>query len=243
MFGRAARTTVFVFACAIALYAFSSHPAAADTASGQVVSPAVSFTLDFPASNPSHYVIEIGRDGHGTYISNGQMGNEPAPDDGGSSGSATKGEQSPDPPFDFTISDRVREQIFDLAQRAHYFSGKVDSGHKGIANTGAKTLAYKDGQHETQATYNYSSSAPIEQLTAIFQALSETLEFGRRLSFFHKYQKTALDQDLKQMEELQRQNSLGDTQAIAPVLKAIADDQSVMNVARARAVRLMATAK
>jgi hypothetical protein len=41
------------------------------------------------------------------------------------------------------------------------------------------------------------------------------------------------------MEELQRDNSLGDVHAIAPVLKEIADDQSVMNVARARALRLM----
>ena len=80
----------------------------------------------------------------------------------------------------------------------------------------------------------------MQQVTAIFQGLSETLEFGRRLSFFHKYQKTALDEDLRRMEELQRDNSLGDVQAIAPVLKEIADDQSVMNVARARALRLMA---
>ena len=202
-------------------------------ADDQLALPTVSFTLDFPATNPSHYVISVRRDGRGTYICNGQIGNDSVP-------SPTS---VPVPALVFTISDHVRDQIFDLAQRAHYFSGKVDSGRKGIANTGAKTLAYKDGQHDGQATYNYSPSAPVEQLTAIFQGLSETLEFGRRLAFFHKYQKTALDEDLKRMEELQRENSLGDTQAIAPVLKEIADDHSVMNVARARALRLMAAAK
>lgn len=196
-------------------------------ADGQSASPTVSFTLDFPNANPSHYEITVGRDGHGTYSSNGQLNKDSAPADPS--------------PLEFTISDRVREEIFQLAQRAHYFSGKVDSGHKNIANTGVKTLTYKDGQHDGQATYNYSPSAPIEQITAIFQGLSETLEFGRRLSFFHKYQKTALDEDLRRMEELQKDNSLGDVQAIASVLKEIADDQSVMNVARARALRLMAS--
>jgi len=193
----------------------------------QAASPTVSFRLDFPAANPSHYDITVGRDGHGTYNSNGQFNKDSAPTDPA--------------PLEFTISDRVCEQIFQLVQRAHYFSGKVDSGNRNIANTGIKTLTYKDGQHDGQATYNYSPNVSVQQITAIFQSLSETLEFGRRLSFFHKYQKTALDEDLRRMEELRRENSLGDVQAIAPVLKEIANDQSVMNVARARALRLMAS--
>jgi hypothetical protein len=191
-------------------------------------SPTVSFTLDFPGANPSHYVIAVGRDGHGSYLSNGRISDD-AP--------------ATDPvPLDFALSDHVRDQIFELVQRAHYFSGKVDSGRKNIANTGTKTLAYQDGQHQGQATFNYSTNVPVEQLTTIFQGLSETLEFGRRLSFLHRYQKTALDDDLKRMEELERENSLEDVQTIAPVLKQIADDPSVMNIARARALRLMATA-
>lgn len=202
----------------------------------------VTFTVDFPGANPSHYVITVDHDAHGTYSSNGQMSagsssaSSPSDDD-----SARATPAAPDAPLDFTVPDNVRDQIFNLAQRTHYFSGKIDSGRKNIANTGTKTLTYKDGQHQSEATYNYSTSVPVEQLTAIFQGLSETLEFGRRLTFFHKYQKLALDDDLKRMEEMQRSNSLGDMQAIAPVLKAIADDQSVMNVARARALRLLAS--
>jgi hypothetical protein len=198
-------------------------------ADGQLASPTVVFTLNFPDANPSHYEITIDRAGHGRYVSNGQLEKDSSPIDPA--------------PLEFTISNRVRDQIFDLAQRAHYFSGKVDSGRKNIANTGTKTLAYKDGEHAGSATYNYSTSVPVEQLTTIFQGLSETLEFGRRLSFFHKYQKLALDEDLKRMEELQKDNNLGDVQSIAPVLKEIADDPSVMNVARARALRLMTTGK
>jgi hypothetical protein len=230
MLGRVVRAFALVAAVFALNTSFGQFSAAEEATGAQVATPSVSFTFDFPAANPSHYVISVGRDGRATYVSDGQLG-----ETADRSGSAAA-----DPPLPFVVSDRVREQIFDLAQRAHYFSGKVDSGRKGIANTGNKTLAYKDGQHDSQATYNYSTVAPVEQLTAIFQGLSETLEFGRRLSFFHKYQKTAIDEDLKRMEELQRENSLGDIQAIAPVLKEIAGDQSVMNVARARALRLMA---
>ena len=79
-------------------------------------------------------------------------------------------------------------------------------------------------------------------MTGIFQGLSATLEFGRRLTYFKKYEKLALDDDLKRMEQMQREKNLGDLQAIAPVLNEIANDSSVMNVSRARALRLLALA-
>ncbi len=189
-------------------------------------SATVSFSLDFPGANPGHYEITVGEDGHGSYSSNGQLNKDSEPADPA--------------PLPFTLSDKVREQVFDLARRAHYFTGKVDSGNKKIANTGVKILTYKADSRNSQATYNYSPVAPVQQLTAIFENLSTTFEFGRRLSYFHKYQKLALDEDLKRMEEMQKEDNLGDVQAIAPVLNGIADDTSVMNVSRARALRLLA---
>lgn len=186
----------------------------------------VSYAQDFQGANPSHYEITIDHDGHGTYISNGQLSRDAQP-----------AELTPVP---FVISDSVRNQIFDLAKHAHYFEGKVDSGRTNIANTGAKTLSYHDEKHDTKTTYNYSEIPVIEQETSIFQNLSTTLEFGRRLTFFHKYQKLALDDELKRMDDLRRDGMLGDVQAIAPILREIANDQRVMNVTRSRALRLLA---
>ncbi len=187
----------------------------------------VTFTLDFPGANPSHYEIGIGSDGSGSYRSNGQLEQQAEPAD-------------PEP-LRFELSDRVRRQIFELAQKAHYFTGKIDSGRKNIANTGVKTLAYNEAQRNTQATYIYSSVGPVQQLTEVLQGLSATLEFGRRIKYFLKYEKLALDADLKRMEELQKERNLGDVQAIAAVLNEVAADQSIMNVTRARARRVLAS--
>jgi hypothetical protein len=188
----------------------------------------VGFTLDFQGANPSHYEITVTSDGHGSYTSNGQLDQQSAPADPA--------------PLQFTVSENVRSQIFDLAKKSRYFAGKIDSGRKNIANTGSKVLTYKDPNHNSQATYNYSPVPAIEDLTTIFQGLSTTLEFGRRLTYFRKYQKLALDDDLKKMEQMQRENNLGDLQAIAPVLNDIANDASIMNVSRSRALRLLALA-
>jgi len=187
----------------------------------------IQFKFDFPPSNPQHYEITVQSDGHAAYISNGDLGNSTNDDT---------------TPFEFSISEKTRRDIFELAKKANYFSGKVDSGNTRLANMGAKTLIYKDDSRNTSATYNYSLDPAVQQVTGILQDLSTVLEYGRRLTWFHKYQKLALEDDLKQMEERQRAKTLGDLEPIVPILKQVANDQAVMRMTRARALRLLAAA-
>jgi hypothetical protein len=185
----------------------------------------VSFTLDFPNSVPDHYKITVSSEGRATYDSTGKL---------------TPDVEQPEPfRLDFQMSPETTAKIFDLTTRAKYFEGRVDSGKKNLASTGEKTLTYQDGSRSTEAQYNYSPKAPVQELTTLFQNLSTTLEFGRRLDYYHRYQKLALDDELKRMEEMNREGNLGELQAVAPILRQIADDNTVINVARARALRLL----
>ncbi len=79
----------------------------------------------------------------------------------------------------------------------------------------------------------------MQQLTTLFQSVAATLEFGRRLTYFHRYQKLALDDELKRMEDQAKRGDLAELQAVTPVLQHIYDDASVINVVRARALRIM----
>ena len=187
--------------------------------------PAVTFTLDFPVSAPSHYSLRVSQDGKASYESMGKL----TP-------------QADGDPFSygFVMSEANRARIFALAAQAKYFEGDVDYKKGHIANTGRKVLAYEDGEQHHEAVYNYSTNTAIQQLTQIFQSISATVESARRLQYFHHYQKLALEDELKRMEEMAKSNSLEELQAIAPVLQAIADDKATMNVTRARAQRLLA---
>jgi hypothetical protein len=196
----------------------------------------VSFTFDFPGSTPDHYSLSIDSSGQGTYISG-------KPDGGGNKDADADSDSTSttDQPwhYEFKVSDAARTRIFDLAKKADYFKGSLDYGKGKIASTGAKTLIYKDGLHSTQATYNYSTKPAVEQLTRLFQSTAATLEFGHRLDYLHHYQKLALDEELKRMEEMARTGTLDELETVAPILKRIADDSTVMNVSRARAERLL----
>jgi hypothetical protein len=184
----------------------------------------VTFTLDFPGSEPSHYVITVSSDGRSTYESDGKLSPDSEAD-----------------PFhlEFMVSPGTRDAVFGLARRANYFQGQIDSNKRKIASTGAKTLTYKDAQRSGTGTYNYSQNQVVQQITMLFQNLSTTLEFGRRLEYYHHYQKLALDEELKRMEEMANENSLVELPAVVPILQRIVVDTSVINPVRARAQRMV----
>lgn len=191
---------------------------AADTAS-------VTFSLDFPNSDPEHYVIAVQSNGKAHYECRGRISQD--------------SEETENYTSEFTFSEAARARIFDLAAQAHYFSGKIDTGNKKLAFTGSKKLSYKDGQRESSAEYNYAAVTAVQQLTALFQGIASTLEFGRRLAHYHRYQKLALDDELKRMEAQARSGQLSEIPAVKPILQEIYDDGSVMNVVRARAQRII----
>ena len=201
---------------------FSSLLADSQTAPAPAV---VTFTLDFPASQPEHYSIRVQSDGSSRYQSSGRLSADPDETDSFDLG--------------FTVAAETRQKIFDLAAKVGYFQKDVDSHRKGMAFTGKKTLAYQDARRSGEATYNYSSNPAVQDLTSLMQNLSATLEFGHRLQYDHRYQKLALDEELKRMEEMVRGNSLAEVAAIQPILDQIVADPSVINVTRARAQRLL----
>jgi hypothetical protein len=188
--------------------------------------PTVGFSCDFPGSDPAHYAISVSSDGHGNYTSNGKLSRD------------SEADQSFN--LEFTAPQPTLTRIFDLAQKAHYFEGNIDTKRKNIASTGEKTLSYADAKRNTSAGYNYSTVPAVQELTTIFQNLSSMLEFGRRLEFDLRYQKLAIDEELERMQETP--SAPGDVAVIAPTLAKIVSDPSVLNGARARAQRMLQSA-
>jgi len=186
-------------------------------------SASVTFTLDFPKSDPAHYAIAVDTTGHASYEC------------------TVKIEDSDDQTYrsEFNITPATRERIFDWAKQAKYFAGKIDSGNQKLAFTGDKVLSYQDGQRSYTAHYNYSNVEAVRQLTTLFQSMEATLDYGRRLSYDHRYQKLALDDEIRRMETQARNNELSEIQSVAPVLQEIVDDNTVMNGVRARAKELI----
>jgi hypothetical protein len=213
---------VLILASAVA-WSQASQPA--DQSQSQSKDPVstITYTLDWQQAQPAHYRVKVDSTGHAAYES------------------LPKADAEPDDMYksEFVMSADLRQRIFALAEKANYFDGSFDYTKRKIANTGQKTLEYSGSGNHFEAKYNWSENPAIQELTEIFYGISNTMEYGNKLSFMKRFDKLGLPDQLQSMLELRSEGHLLELQTIAPLLQKIAEDASLMNLARQRARQLM----
>ncbi len=193
--------------------------------------PTVTFTFDWPSVQPHHYSISVDSTGRAAYQSRI------------AEGTAEQSIEGDPYMVKFEVSEATRTRIFQLARAANDFNGNFDYKKRKIAFSGNKTLAYSEAGKHYETSYNWSENPAIQQLTNIFEGISNTQEAGCRLEQLHRYDKLGLDAELKNMEGMEHNQSLVELRSIAPILQQIVSDSSVMNIARERAQRLLQAAR
>src|SRR5215471_19358354 len=191
--------------------------------------PTIVFDLYWEAATPQNYTVTVQASGKAKYVSR-----DPT--------RVPEGAEAADPDYvlEFTMSAATRDRLFLLGKAANYFQGDFDYKHK-VANTGRKTVTYADPARHFQTTYNFSENKDIQEVTRIFQGISNTIEHGRKLQFMRRFDKLGLERELRGMEEMAQSGYLVEIQIIASILQNIINDSSVLNIARERARRLMAS--
>ena len=186
--------------------------------------PTITFDLFWADATPQNYTTTVESSGKGKYVSR----------------NPTRKEEDADPIYEleFTLSSSNRDRLFTLAKATNYFHGDFDFKHK-VANTGKKTLMYADPTRHFQTTYNYSENKEVQEITRLFQGISNTIEHGRKLQFLRRFDKLGLERELAGMEQMAQSGYLVEIQIIAPTLQNIINDSSVLNMARDRARRLL----
>ena len=222
------RLRILLLGCLSALPAAAQTPALdPGGADNHTQLPTVWFQVEWPAANPSRYVVAVDSAGHAAYSS---IGTEVT---GRSAGDAYT--------IEFQMSPASTQMVFGAAERLRYFDGKFEF-KKRVAFTGSKTLTYADSARHLSTTYNYSDNRDVDALTHLFGGISATMEFDHRLQFMMRYNKLGLYDELKQMLSAANAGWLAELQIVAPTLQAIANDRTVMHVARVTASQILAKA-
>ena len=209
---------------------------------------AVVFKFSWKYGRPSDYIVTLHRAGQVEYVSDDhslsstQERNQPVESNTEQSVQASDAASQDRFTKQFQATDIVRDKVFALAEQVNYFDGQFDFTAHPIAQTGSKTLAYENAAHHTSTTYNYSENPSIQALTEIFQGISLTIESGRKLDFDRRFDKLSLDQDLKGLDDLSKDGRLYEVQAIAPQLRRLATDRTVLHIAQQTAQRILTRA-
>lgn len=140
---------------------------------------------------------------------------------------------------EFTMSPAGRDKLFRNAKEANYFDGDFTFKKHVVASTGKKVLRYSDSARHFSTTYDYSENKAIQEITNILAGISNTIEHGRKLKFLRRFDKLGLEEELKAMEDAAENHNLAELQIIQPTLESIAQDSSVLNIARQRAKKLL----
>ena len=185
--------------------------------------PTVIFTSVLWAADPSYYSIAIDSTGTATYQS--------APDSIGKTGVPYT--------LEFQVSDRTRRVTFNVARQLDYFGDKAQQSVSSPQAGSVRTLAYHDSTIRHQITYSSSSDSEINELTSVFEEISVTLEFGRRLSYFHQHDNGRLNVELDRLRASTERRTARELQAIAPVLRVIASDDRLEGELRQKAEALL----
>jgi hypothetical protein len=185
--------------------------------------PTVIFTSVLWAADPSYYSIAIDATGTATYQS--------APDSIGKTGVPYA--------LEFQVSDRTRRVTFNVARQLDYFGDNAQQSVSPSQTSSVRTLAYHDSTIHHQITYSSSSDSEINELTSVFEEISVTLEFGRRLSYFHQHDSGRLNSELDKLQASTQRRTARELQAIAGVLRSIATDDRLETAVRQKAEALL----
>jgi hypothetical protein len=189
--------------------------------------PSITFNRLWSSFTPQSVTITVSANGAGKYSSRNPE---------------KTGDEVDDFQTEFTMSPAARDKLFRYAKEAGYFDGDFTFKKHVVASTGKKTLSYSDPARHFSTTYDYSENKAIQEITNILTGTSATIEHGRKLQFLHRFDKLGLEEELKGMEAAMDGHNLAELQIIRPTLESIAGDNTVLNIARQRAKRLLSKA-
>ena len=177
--------------------------------------PRIVYSKSFPGSTPAYVEITLERSGAAVY--------KEAPDD--------------DLPLKFHLSEAETTEVFGLADKLEHFKNPLESGLK-VAFMGTKTFRYENGAERTEAKYNYTTDLSAQALQDWFERMSESEEMRIELERTAKYDRLGVDKALRTLLDAMDRKRLVALDQYLPMLDRIANNESYMHTARAKAAEL-----
>ena len=175
----------------------------------------VTYSKSFPGSVPEYMQVTVDRGGNAEY----------------------RDRVDDDLPLKFHLTPAETEEVFALAEKLDYFKHPLESGLK-VAFMGAKTFRYESGATQAEVKFNYSEEIPAQQLLDWFERMAESAAHRIDLERAAKYDKLGVDKAVRLLSAALERKRLVGLEQFLPMLDRIANNDSYMHTARARAAEI-----
>jgi hypothetical protein len=177
--------------------------------------PHLFFSKSFPGSVPPYMQVTLDKAGNAEY--------REAADD--------------ELPLKFHLTDADTEAVFGLADKLEHFKNPLESPLK-VAFMGKKTFRWEAGDQKAEQQFNYSEDLSAEQLLDWFERMAESAQHRIELERAAKYDRLGVDQALRLLWSAMDRKRLVALEQYLPMLDRIANNESYMHTARAKAAEM-----
>ena len=179
--------------------------------------PTLFYSKSFPGSKPPYVQIALAQNGDVEYRE------DPKEDD----------------PIKFHLQDSETQEIFGLVEKAGSLKRPLEAKVK-VAFMGTKTFLYQSGGEKNEVQFNYTQDPAGQSLADWFERMSETAQRRIDLERAAKYDKLGVVDSLLQLQISLDRKRLLDAEQFLPLLDKLANNESYMHTARARAAEVAA---
>ncbi len=177
--------------------------------------PRLIYSKSFPGSSPEFVEIKLDKTGNAEY----------------------RDRVDDDLPLKFHLTEAETQEVFGLTEKLDYFKHPLESGLK-VAFMGAKTFRYESGAEKTEVKFNYSEELPAQALLDWFERMAESAAHRIDLERAAKYDKLGVDKAIRLLSYAIERKRLVGLDQFLPMLDRIANNETYMHTARARAAEI-----
>jgi hypothetical protein len=154
-------------------------------------------------------------------------------------GGAVEYKEAPEDDFvlKFKLSPAETESVFGLAEKLGHFKAPLESGLK-VAFMGKKTFRWESGGEKSEQQFNYSTDTDAQALLDWFEKMSESAQMRLDLEKAAKYDRLGVDKALRTLLGAMDRKRLVGLEQYLPMLDRIANNDSYMHTARAKAAEM-----
>jgi hypothetical protein len=179
--------------------------------------PSLFYSKSFPGSKPAYVQVNLSRKGDVEY--------REAPDD--------------NDPIRFHLTEADTDEVFGLVDKAGSLKRPLES-HLKVAFMGTKTLRLENGAEKDEVQFNYTLDPAAQALAEWFERMAETAQRRIDLERTAKYDKLGVVDSLLQLQISMDKKRIVDAEQFLPLLDRLANNESYMHTARARAAEVAA---
>lgn len=108
-----------------------------------------------------------------------------------------------------------------------------------VAYTGTKTVRFEDGTRRREVVYDYTEDRTLQEITNFFENLCQQERALFEMDLALRYDRLGIPKKLDELDRNLGANRIVAPERFAPILEKIHADQTLMNLARKEAKRLL----